>query len=653
MTTHGGSRVRRWLGAWLLLIALGVAATTGYGIMRVYDYASERGKLTALLSRIETGSRHQSALEWQAVAEGRLAPELARERQQVDATMNDLLTQLRAADSKSASARAVSDAFGVYQAAVNDEFRLLAEGEGAEAEEVDEQRVDPAFARLAQSLAMATRHYDTIAHQANQRADLGTLLLLVVAAMIIGVLVWRFQRAKSQAAELFAHQARHDPLTALPNRTLLVEQLQGELARAARRKEPVFLLWLDLDDFKVVNDSLGHQAGDQLLLAVGERVRACLRPGDTPARMGGDEFTVLLADVDGRQGAIRVAERVGTELAAPFEVAGHQVTVQASIGIAQSVPGHTSADQLLRNADIAMYEAKKQGKGQYQVFSPGMDQAAWKRLELEAELRIALEQQQFELYYQPILDLDSGAVSELEALVRWDHPTRGLLPPAEFIPLAEETGLIVPLGAWVLDQACQQLAAWEAGHQHHPSLGLSVNLSPRQLREPELPSQVAQALARSGLDPRRLTLEITETSMIDDLGTAEATLTALRRLGIHVAVDDFGTGFSALGALKHYPVDSLKIDRSFVDGLGHDAQDTAIVHAVIAFAKTLGLKVTGEGIETTEQLEQLRALGCDHGQGYYFAKPLQHGSVQPFLAAHERVSADQHASLGFTPEDLG
>jgi diguanylate cyclase len=645
--SHGGRWWRRWLGGWLLLlISLGVAAVTGYGIMRVHDYAAQRGRLNALLGRIETGSRHQSALEWQAVAEGRLTPELAQQRQAVDATLHDLLTRLRASDPDSSAAQAVSDTFGVYDAAVNDQFQLLAQGELAEAEEVDEQRVDPAFDRLAETLAATGRHYGAVARQANRQADLGTLLLLMVAAAVIGLLVWRFQRVKSQAAELFAHQARHDALTALPNRALLVERLRMELARAARRREPVFLLWLDLDDFKVVNDSLGHQAGDQLLVEVGERLRACLRPGDTPARMGGDEFTVLLADVDGCQGAVRVAERVGAELGVPFEVAGHQVVVRASIGIAESVPGTTSVEALLRNADIAMYEAKKLGKGQYQLFAPGMDQAAWKRLELEAELRLALEEQQFELYYQPILDLDGGAVTELEALVRWDHPIRGLIPPADFIPLAEETGLIVPLGEWVLDQACQQLRAWEAGGQVEPSLGLSVNLSPRQLREPELPRRVAQALARSELDPGRLTLEITETSVVDDLDRAEATLAALRELGVHVAVDDFGTGFSALGALKHYPVDSLKIDRSFVDGLGRDAQDTAIVHAVIAFAKTLGLRVTGEGIETAQQFEQLRALGCDHGQGYYFAKPLQPGSVQSFLASRQRVSADQHTALG-------
>jgi len=355
--------------------------------------------------------------------------------------------------------------------------------------------------------------------------------------------------------------------------------------------------------------------------------------------MGGDEFTVLLADLTGLQDAIRVAERVGSELGAPFEVAGHQVIVHASIGIAESLPGQTTAEELLRNADVAMYEAKKQGKGQYQIFTPGMDSVAWKRLELEAELHVALEHGQFELYYQPILDLESGAVSELEALVRWDHPSRGLLPPADFIPLAEQTGLIVPLGAWVLDEACRQLAAWQPRDQHQAPLGLSVNLSARQLRERHLPERVAQALASSGLDPRRLTLEVTETSMIDDLETVATTLRALRALGVRFAVDDFGTGFSTLGALKHYPVDCLKIDRSFIDGLGSDAQDTAIVHAVVAFAKTLGLPVTGEGIETAEQLEQLRALGCDHGQGYYFAKPLQHGSVEPFLDAHQSSAA--------------
>jgi diguanylate cyclase (GGDEF)-like protein len=631
---------RQASGPWLLLlVALGVAAGTGYGILRLSDYAAARAELRTVLSRVEAGCRYQSALEWQAVAEGRLSAELGRERERVDATTDVLVARLRAVDSTSPAARAVYQAYGVYHNATAEEFALLAKGELDKAKEVDEQRVDPAFGRLAEALATASRYYDTLARRDKRRVDVGTGLLLVAAATVVVGLVWRFQKARSRTAELFAHQARHDSLTALPNRVLLAERLDAELARAARRGEPVFLLWLDLDDFKDVNDSFGHQAGDRLLLAVGERLRACLRPGDTAARFGGDEFTVLLTDLTSRQDAIRAAERVTGELAAPFPVAGHEITVRASIGIAQSVPGHTSAEQMLHNADIAMYEAKKQGKGQYQVFSSDMDQAG-KRLELEAELRVAVEQQQFELYYQPILDLETGVVTELEALVRWEHPSRGLIPPAEFMPLAEQIGLTIPLGAWILDRACRQLADWETDNRH-PSVGLNVNLSTRQFRDPALLDLITQVLASSGLEPHRLTLETTEAAILDGVGTAEATLAALKALGVRIAVDDFGTGFSTHGGFRHYPVDSLKIDRSFIHGLGRDAQDTAIVHAAIAFAKTLHLRITGEGIETAEQFELLRALGCDHGQGYYFAKPLQHGSVQPYLDAHKGVPDDQ------------
>ncbi len=622
-----------------------VAVAAGYAISRVHAYAADRAELQGLLGQLETATRHRSALEWQAIAERRLSPALDEEQREVDAAADWLAAQLHVRDATSGQAKAVHDAFALYDAAVDQEFALLAKGQVGAAEQIDEQRVDPAFARLGGALAVAGRRYAALAALADRRAELGTWLILLAAAAVIGALAWRVQRARAQAAALFAYQARHDPLTALPNRALLVEQLDRELARAGRRDQAVVLLWLDLDDFKVVNDSLGHHAGDQLLGVVGERLRGCLRPGDLPARMGGDEFTVLLADLTGLPDAIQVAERLGAELGVPFEVAGHKVVVHASIGIAESVPGQTTAQELLRNADIAMYEAKKQGKGQHQLFVPGMDAPAWRRLELEAELHVALHQGgQFELYYQPIVDLDSGAVSELEALVRWDHPSRGLLPPADFIPLAEQTGLIVPLGAWVLDEACRQLAAWQPHDQHQQPLGLSVNLSARQLRDRHLPDLVAQALAASGLDPPRLTLEITETSMVEDLRAAGATLAAVRALGVRVAIDDFGTGFSALGALEHYPVDSLKIDRSFIDGLGRDAQDTAIVHAVVAFARTLGLPVTGEGIETADQLQRLRALGCDRGQGYYFAKPLQHGSIQPFLDAHPpppRPAADQ------------
>src|SRR6266540_3113679 len=567
--TFSGSRSRPRVRAWLaLLVAVLVAVAAGYAISRVHAYAADRAELQGLLGQLDTATRHRSALEWQAIAEQRLSPALDEEQREVDAAADWLAAQLHVRDATSGQAKAVHDAFALYDAAVDQEFALLAKGQVGAAEQIDEQRVDPAFARLGGALAVAGRRYAALAALADRRAELGTWLILLAAAAVIGALAWRVQRARAQAAALFAYQARHDPLTALPNRALLVEQLDREPAR------------------------------DQLLGVVGERLRGCLRPGDLPARMGGDEFTVLLADLTGLPDAIQVAERLVAELGVPFEVAGHKVVVHASIGIAESVPGQTTAQELLRNADIAMYEAKKQGKGQHQLFIPGMDAPAWRRLELEAELHVALHQGgQFELYYQPIVDLDSGAVSELEALVRWDHPSRGLLPPADFIPLAEQTGLIVPLGAWVLDEACRQLAAWQPHDQHQQPLGLSVNLSARQLRDRHLPDLVAQALAASGLDPPRLTLEITETSMVEDLRAAGATLAAVRALGVRLAV-----------------------------------------------ARTLGLPVTGEGIETADQLQRLRALGCDRGQGYYFAKPLQHGSIQPFLDAHPpppRPAADQ------------
>jgi len=619
-----------------------VAAAAGCGILRVHAYATQRRDLDALLARITIAGNQQSALDWQAIAERGVSRDLGQRRHELDTAIDSLPGLLVRRDG-SDETRAVGAAFAGYDAAVDEEFGLLASGAVTGARDRYERRVDPAFARLTTALAVADGRYRAAVRRADRWADVGTVLLLLAAAASIGLLVRRFQLAGARTAELLAHQARHDPLTTLPNRALLLERLRGELARAARRQRPVYLLWLDLDDFKVVNDSLGHQVGDQLLQAVGDRLRGCLRPGDTPARMGGDEFTVLLTDIDDLPHAVEVADRVGQQLRVPFRLAGREVVVHASIGVAESVPGATSAEELLRNADIAMYEAKKQGKGQHQVFLPGMDLAAWKRLELEAELRAALEDGQFELYYQPILDLDSGAVSELEALVRWDHPTRGLLPPAEFIPVAEETGLIVPLGRLVLDQACRQLAAWSPDQHGEPPLGVSVNLSARQLRDPDLPGQVASVLASSGLDPARLTLEITETTMVHDPDTAATTLAALRRLGVRVAVDDFGTGYATLGSLKHYPVDQLKIDRSFIGGLGRDPQDTAIVHAIVAFGRTLGLQLTAEGIESADQLRQLQTLGCHHGQGYYFAKPLQSGGVERYLETHQQAPADRLA----------
>jgi diguanylate cyclase (GGDEF)-like protein len=417
------------------------------------------------------------------------------------------------------------------------------------------------------------------------------------------------------------HQAFHDPLTGLPNRALFRDRLVHALARADRQVQPVGVLVLDIDNFKVVNDSLGHAYGDQLLLAVAERLRSCLRLGDTAARLGGDEFTVLVEDVGHVDELTAVAERIAEALRQPVQLDGRQVVTSASIGIALSGPRNKPAEALLRDADLAMYRAKANGKARWQLFDDTLELQAMERLEVETDLRQALERQEFRVYYQPIVSLADGRIVELEALVRWQHPERGLVQPGAFIPIAEETGLIVPLGQWVLEQACQQARMWQDASPANKSLVMSVNLSARQFQHPMLVADIERAVRQSRLDPRSLKLEITESVVMQDVESTLATLHALKALGIQLAIDDFGTGYSSLTYLKRFPIDTLKIDRSFVDGLGQDAQDTAIVRSVVALAKTLNLSVTGEGVETVEQQTHLEGLGCDLAQGFMFARP--------------------------------
>jgi diguanylate cyclase (GGDEF)-like protein/PAS domain S-box-containing protein len=429
------------------------------------------------------------------------------------------------------------------------------------------------------------------------------------------------------------YQAYHDSLTGLPNRTLFMQRLSFALSRAVHGEGMVALIFLDLDDFKVINDSLGHKVGDRLLMTVGERLSSCVRPGDMVARLGGDEFTVLVDSIRHADDVIRVAERIVEQVKRPFNIDDHQVFTTTSIGIAISVAGDELPDELLRNADVAMYEAKHSGKSRYSIFESSMRVRAWLRLQTELELRRALDQGEFKVYYQPVVKLSSGKVLEVEALVRWGHPQRGLVPPGEFIPVAEETGLIVPLGIWILRESCRQMREWQVRYGDRAPSTMSVNLSVRQFRQPTLVEDIRQVLEETGLHPSHLKMEITETVGLDDAESTLATLEALRAMGLHLTVDDFGTGYSALSYLKRFPIDSLKIDRSFITGLGEDPEDTAIVHAMIAFAKTLHLKVTAEGIETHEQMVHLRRLGCDWGQGYYFAKPLPPEELAPLFHA--------------------
>ncbi len=420
------------------------------------------------------------------------------------------------------------------------------------------------------------------------------------------------------------HQVLHDDLTGLPNRAAFTKILEAALSRTTLSGHSIAVLFLDLDRFKVVNDSLGHDAGDRLLVQVARRLRDSVRPEDTVARLSGDEFVVLVDNIAGPEPAIAIAEKIIHRIKEAIRIDTHEVFVSTSIGIAieRGGPQGANTTTILRNADLAMYDSKSRGRCRYSIYQPAMIEKAIERLELETELRHAITNNQFQVYYQPLIDLRSGRVNEVEALVRWQHPTRGLLLPDTFIGLAEETGLIGPIGQWVLEEACRQGQLWQRERGNHPPLNLNVNLSVRQFQQRELVRDVQRVLSDSGINPGQLTLEITESVALDDAEAAVATMWELKRLGIQLALDDFGTAYSALSYLRHFPVDALKIDRTFIESMNEDHGNLAIVRAVIAFAKTLNLRVTAEGVENVEQLRQLKELGCDMGQGYYFATPL-------------------------------
>jgi diguanylate cyclase (GGDEF)-like protein len=456
------------------------------------------------------------------------------------------------------------------------------------------------------------------------RSEQGVLLALAEHASLA------LTDAKTVGA--MVHQALHDSLTQLPNRALFLDRLAHALSRrASGTSGEVCVLFCDLDRFKTINDSLGHEAGDELLVAVAQRILGCLRGSDTAARLGGDEFVVLLEDVQSIDEAIAVADRITEAFRTPFAIVGREVYVTASIGI---VRGNAEAEELLRNADVAMYRAKAEGSGRYAIFEPSMRAEVLDRLELEADLRRAQERGELEVHYQPIVALVDGELAGFEALARWRHPQRGLVPPPAFIPVAEESGLIHELGRWVLETACLQAARWDAR-------SITVNLSGRQLERAELVGHVEAALARSGLEPDRLVLEITETVLMHDTDATIERLGALKALGIRLAVDDFGTGYSSLRYLSKFPIDLLKMAKPFVDGVATE-QGAAMARAIVDLGASLGLAIIAEGIEQGVQLAQLRRLGCEYGQGYLFARPLTPGQVD---ALHDSLLADSAAAI--------
>ena len=436
--------------------------------------------------------------------------------------------------------------------------------------------------------------------------------------------------------EALHQQALHDPLTGLPNRTLFVERVERAIARAKRRKTPVSAMYLDVDNFKEMNDTFGHQAGDEVLIAVAERLKGALRTEDTASRLGGDEFGVLLEeDVDG---ATRAAERLIGALVGTYAVTAGELQVGVSIGVAAR-QGAEELDELLRQADAAMYAAKASGKGGWRVFGPDIDAASLGIRSPVTELQRAIDDREFVVHYQPVLDLRSGRIDGVEALVRWAHPVRGLLPPSEFLREAEDTGHILAIDRWVLREACHQVRAWQKDVPGAEDLSVQVNVSARTLQHPGLADEIAEVLRSSGLAPGHLVLEITETTLVLDPQAAATELTQLKALGVRIALDDFGTGFSSLSHLLRFPIDTIKIDRSFVSAVGHDEQRSQLVQAMIDLGGTLGLRVVAEGIETPDQLDFLRTIGCQQGQGYLFAKPLGAPELERFLREKGRIGA--------------
>jgi diguanylate cyclase (GGDEF)-like protein/PAS domain S-box-containing protein len=442
-----------------------------------------------------------------------------------------------------------------------------------------------------------------------------------------GVMVDITERKRLE--EELVHQAFHDPLTALANRALFRDRVEHALQLSARDERPLAVIFCDLDEFKTINDSLGHGAGDEVLRSVADRLRGCLRPTDTVARLGGDEFGILLESFDADTEPMNVAGRVADAIALPLIAAGRRVKVRASLGVAVAGAG-SDADELLRNADVAMYEAKAAGKGRAARFEPAMHLAALRRLELEQELRDALDAGQLVLEYQPIVATESGIIEGVEALLRWDHPVRGRLSPAEFIPIAEETGLIVEIGRWVVGEACRQAGGWAAvGRRPRPFM-ISINLSVRQLADPELVPTVRRAIAVTGLAPRSVILEITESLVVQHTEEVIGRLGALRSLGTRIAIDDFGTGYSSLAYLHQLPIDAIKIDRSFLAGTTAAGQPVA--RSMVDLGRTLGLLTIAEGVESAAQAELVKELGCDLAQGYYYGRPMPAEEIDLLLA---------------------
>lgn len=641
----------------IMVLPFVLTALAIYGLNTVRDYSDDRRVGQLMLARVEAAASRQNVVEsgtlqLAVVADAkdpgvvRAVTGLRESIEPLQRLADTYMKEVRAQGLPRPIADRLEATLDAYHRTLDTQIELLEEGEFDQAFRYDHIRIETAASTLNSAIDDANVSYEELARQANRISDIGTVAVVLFAALILALL----QRQRTKWADHMAHQALHDPLTNLPNRLLFKDRVEHALARSERSDLKNAVLLFDLDNFKSVNDTLGHEVGDHLLIGVAERVSTCLRPADTVARLGGDEYAILLEDVESAKVAETVARRVLSSLDQPFVLKGHRVLVNGSIGI--DVCTHLDPiEDILANADVAMYAAKARGKGTCELYEPTMRHAIVTRVDLESDLRNALDANEFILQYQPIIEVATGTVAGVEALVRWMHPTRGLVPPLDFIPVAEQTGLILPLGKWVLETAAIQAKQWQLEHAMTPPLRVGVNLSARQLQDDGLIDMISEVLRSTGLEPSSLILEVTESVLMRDTQSTMEVLRDIKRLNVQIAVDDFGTGYSSLSYLKHFPVDVIKIDKSFIDGIENGSEDAKLVRAIIQLGESLGLKTVAEGIETRAQLEELRRLGCKEGQGFYVARPLDQ-KMMDLVLEKTRFEDDQEFT-DVAPEPVG
>lgn len=603
------------------ILGILVACAAGLAIVWLAGSADESRRSQLALADIEIASIRQHALVTQAAQSG-LTDGLRASLDAVGSSFDAAVAETaRAYPGDTEVAKALDSALD-YRRVVDQELQLVAAGRVGASEDLERRLAGPSYERFRLAIDTARDRAEKSAEDAAALVRGGTFGILALAVGLLAWLLWRFDHARR-----VAHEAFYDSLTGLANRTLFADRLDHALALAGRREEALAVLFLDLDDFKVVNDTLGHGAGDALLVEVAERLVAHTRVSDTVARLGGDEFAFLL-EATTEEGARRFAHRITEALESPFAIAGRTLTVRATVGYAIGAREDDEAEELLRNADLAMYSGKRQGKGRVVGYEPSMYQALADRLELEADLRGALGRGELALVYQPIVDVETSRLMSVEALARWNHPTRGVVPPSIFIPIAEETGLIREIGRWALVEGCRRAAGWQSPEA---AIGVGVNVSPAQFLHGELVRDVRGALSQSGLDAALLTLEITESVLVERGEAFLEELEALSALGVRIAVDDFGTGYSSLSSLGRFPVDVVKIDRSFIVDLEGDPDAHALVRSIVDLGHSLGLVAVAEGIEQPAQAEVLQGAGCGLAQGFHYAKPMEADEVTRLL----------------------